>query len=203
QALETDSYFPMGNDYIINYFKEKISNKPTFDGKTDDRIKTEYNLMKKYKDEIISYLDVIRLVGDSNLIYFENEIPIKFATYKDELLILFSAGYSNVYNTNRTNSKERAKSVLNSIITALSNPLYNRFEETDIKYYGIAITYGCKDFSYDLPIINPETLIMVGEKEIFKQYYNLEITDKEFIKKAALFINDKDMGLTDLKRTEL
>lgn len=120
-----------------------------------------------------------------------NGIPI-YTSYKDaKVLVLPPLSYLSTFNTLKLDDKQRAQSVIYDV---LLSELYNIAASlpADMKYIGISICYGVKDFSDKYASGDGEYILMVSPISFVKDFLNANITDNELIEKSDVFISDAD-----------
>ena len=209
-------------DLAINYPDEKYKTKSNKDVISDLKKRleiqslqndslgklVEYQLFKKYNTNVLNMFAELGLIGEElgMFIYVDNSMPVNFALKDNHLtFLLMGVASENSFNTLRLTAKERAVKIIESMILPTINKIYKSFNETEIKYIGMAVTYGSKDFSDESSVLNqkPETVILVVSMEKCKDYIAGKITQEELVNASDIFQSSRDMieGVKKIKVT--
>lgn len=108
--------------------------------------------------------------------------------------------YDKVFNTSRTNEKQRAKSVIHEIALPFAYKAYSNLKNSTFKDLIIICAYGKKDFS-DKFVYSPESasLACLIDFKLLQKVVDLEITEDEMLEHIEIFLNDE----SDIKRIKL
>jgi hypothetical protein len=167
---------------------------------------TNYELTMKYNSQLKSLFNNLGSIGNSNANYInKDENPVYFAKDNNELIIVIhQISPDSIYNIANSSANERAKKVLENNLIPSFSKIYNAFKDTEINKFGLAITYGARDFtSTDANMFNEaETIMFISNKKNYNDYNNLQITKKEFIKNSNIYFSDMNMDLDKLRKIE-
>jgi hypothetical protein len=186
-------------------FDDWLQRKPQVDERKGQI--AEYNLAFKYKENIKKVFENFGLIGSElgMFLYSENEIPIRFAQIENELVFLVTrVGSNKVYNTLRSTSKNRAAKIISSNILPELKAFYDSFKNTDIKYYGMIVAYGGKDFLNKSTALNLKTEVVafIVSSENCKKFSEGIITEDELVDLSDIYLKDRDM-VTDIKKIKV
>jgi hypothetical protein len=167
-----------------------LQKKPEVDGRKGEI--AEYNLASKYEGNIRS---LFRKLIRCKFICNESFIPVRFARKEDGILFLVTHISSDyIYNTLKTSAKIRASKVISSAILPSMKDFYVNFRNTDLKYYGMMVVYGSKDFSGgdDAGNLKVEIVSLITSALNCKNFGDGAITDDEFIAVSEIYLRDRD-----------
>jgi hypothetical protein len=138
------------------------------------------------------------LIGDGLGRFTCSELfqPIRFAQKEDGIVFLVTHIFSDtVFNTLRNTSKTRASKIINSMILPSMPAFHGSFKNTEIKYYGMLVTYGSEDFSEKDSVFNrrAEILAFVTPRDKCKQFVAGSIIDDEFVNDSEIYLQDRDI----------
>jgi hypothetical protein len=166
-------------------------------GKSDN---AEFSVMKYYIEQIkniLSYEDYSS--GAHGLSHFAyKDIPISVGLKKNKIfLLVHSLIVNDVYNTLKTNSKERANKVLSANLYRALNYMAKCLSHTEVKYLGLSAIYFSKDFSNDndFQSLRGETLVFVAPIDKIIAFSNGEIQENDFLNLSEIFLFDRDNGM--------
>ena len=200
-----NNYAPTKAEEITNDVNAYLLKVPT-ENKRQGQI-TEFNLIKKYKNNIDSLFLKLKVLGSDQLGKFvylkEISLPIHFSLYGDTALSLIISGafIGNVYNTLKLTSRQRATKVVTTYILPALKSFANSFHEKEIKYFGMTCVYGSKDFSDDHST-EAEFVGFIAPVNIIRQYASKDITEDDLINAADVFISDRDMN-AEIKKIKI
>jgi hypothetical protein len=202
EALK-DSHKPKRKDEVLLDFDKWLQKKPEKVKKTGQL--TEYKLALKNKGYIKNFLDSLGSMG-SDLAYFLYDPaiggPVCFAQKENEIaLIIAKVATSTVYNTLRTTPRARAAQVMGSKIIPTMKNFDKSFKGADIKYFGLAVTYGSKDFSDKLSQ-KAEMVGFVFSAENCRKFAESTITEDQLVDSSKVFLSDRDMS-TGIKKIKI
>ena len=204
-AYSENSNRPKLNEEVLEDFEEWLQRKPRKE--VIERI-TEYNLALKYKENIKEIFSDLSLIGNKTGMFLYDdtvEIPIRFAQKENKIVFIVTrVGSDNVFNTLRTTSKTRAAEIISSMILPEMRSFYDSFKGTDIKYYGMIIAYGSKNFLEESKVLDlkPEIVALIVSAENCKKFTEGLITEDEMIELSDIYLKDRDM-LTGIKKTKI
>jgi hypothetical protein len=191
--------------YVIHDIEEYLSKVPK-ESEYEGHIK-EYNLIKKFRVNIDSLFSDFSIIGNDEpgtFIYnLGTFLPIKFSLYQDTALSMVINGLAvpTSYNTLRSTSRERATQVIESYILPSLHYLTYNFKTNEIKYMGMTVIYGSKDFSDDNSG-KSELVGFIARQSLIKKFVKGDITEEELFEKADIYISDRDMSY-DVKKVKL
>ena len=196
--LNEPEYKPKSSEEVLKDFNEWLQSKPQEESWIGEI--TEYNFAIKYKENIKEIVDHFSFIGSERgmFLYNKKEIPLRFAQVENGIVFLVTGiGSSTVYNTLRTTSKSRASKIISAKILPEIGTFYDFFKDTDIKYYGMTVIYGSKDFS-DKSIsglsLKAEVVTLVVSSENCKKFSEGIITEDQLIDLSDIYLKDRDMG---------
>jgi hypothetical protein len=167
--------------------------------KTNKGKLSEFNLTKKYRNQIDTTFQGLGLFGSDQLgafIYLKESLPIHFAMMGDTALTFIISGVfiDNVYNTLKLTSRQRATKVITTYILPSLKAFIRSNYGKDIKYFGITCVYGSKNFADD-GVLNtkPEYVAFIAPVKLIKQYVKGDLTEDELINSADIYLCDRDM----------
>ena len=179
--------------------KEIISNYDTILSSKNDFIKAyEYQLLKEYKNDILSFFEDFKMLGniyDKFTTSKSLHLPIRFINYKNSSICLVATTLiiDVKFNTLTSTSNERAKKIITQNLLSTIENFENSFSKTPFKYYGISCVYGSENFTKKYSF-KPEYILLIFSKELIKKYTSYELSDTELLKQCDVFISDRDMG---------
>jgi hypothetical protein len=152
----------------------------------------------KYEKNVRKILGNLELIGDDwgRFVCSSTLTPVRFAQKGDGIVFLVTKVFSdNVYNTLRTTAKTRASNIISSMILPSMKAFYNSFGSTDIKYYGMVVAYGSKDFSKEGNVLNlrAEVVSLIVSAQTCKKFVEGIITDDELINASEIYLQDRDV----------
>lgn len=157
------------------------------------------SIYKKYKGSvthnylrnIYKYIESNTSFGREQKAYYRSDKPPVELFWKGKELVCCVNGYIGIsLNTIKLNEIERAKDVLSRNILPSYAKLQENINSEHIYYYGVGLTYGCKDFIEKDKQNDAEYLIMIVDKENLRKYIDADITDSEFIKNSEVYLSN-------------
>ncbi|MCA1788591.1 MAG: hypothetical protein LC667_01695 [Thioalkalivibrio sp.] len=142
--------------------------------------------------EIATFVSELSVVGEWPGWFRDNaEAPVRFFDLNGAPGILVSGlGVGVEYNTFSTDLTRRSERVaLETLLPELPG-LGRALGESDLEYAGLSLTYGTRDFTSDVDIALPETLIGVFPIDALRRYARYEISDAELFAAGMLFTGD-------------
>ncbi len=187
---------PKSSEEILKDFEKWLQKKP--EKSIDKEEISKYNLALKYKDNIKKVFDKLGLIGNETgkFLNDKNDIPIYFTEMNNNIVFFVTrVGSDKVFNTLRTSSKNRAAKIIQSMILPVMKSFQDSFKGSNIKYYGIIIGYGSKDFSDESDALNlrPEVLAFIVSSENCRKFSEGIITEDQLIDSADIYLSDRDM----------
>lgn len=153
----------------------------------------------KYEKDVKRVFDNLKLIGGDwgKFVCSRTLGPVRFAQKGDGVVFLLTKVCSNnIYNTLRTNAKSRASKIITSMVLPSMKAFYDSLGSTDIKYYGMVVAYGSKDFSKeadDLFNLRAEVVCLVVHAKTCKKFVEGIITDDELINASEIYLQDRDV----------
>lgn len=196
-GITTDEVpLPRSGADTLKDFEEWLQKKPESTASKEEI--SRYNLTLKYTDNIKKIFDELGLIGNETgkFLHDKNDIPIYFAEMKNNIVFFVtSVGSDKIFNTLRTSSKNRAAKIIQSMILPVMKSFQDSFKGSNIKYYGIIIGYGSKDFSDESDALNlrPEVLAFIVSSENCRKFSEGIITDDQLIDSSDIYLSDRDM----------
>jgi len=191
-----DEYSPVDNKVALTNFNQWTNN--------NNEQKVEKDILLKNKKEIQKLFDDLDFVGNSDVLFFNEEAPIRLIEFNGEKCLVVNIFSDKIFNTLRTNSKDRATKIISDRAIPLLNVIYKQFKDTNISYLGVTVTYGSKNFSHsDMITPDSEVLSAIVSKKIFKEFDNLSITEKDLINKLNLYLKDRNMKIGTVKKINI
>ncbi len=120
-----------------------------------------------------------------------DDLPVRFAIREGSLSVLVTGIVStNVFNTLRTTESVRAAMVVREVVASQLAVFDRAFGGSGIKFYGMLVTYGSKDFLEQFGMPDVESIIVVVPAEQCKQFAEAKITDAELIAAGETYMTD-------------
>lgn len=196
---------PKSPKEVIEDIDVWLKNKPEKDERKGQI--AEYQLVVKHIDNLVKLFQEFKLVGTQlgEFVYLKGTIPVRFAL-KDNSLTLIITGVASkyTYNTLRTTAKSRAAKIIESMILPSLKDIHEFFSSSDIKYFGMVVVYGSKDFSKKSRVLNleAEVVSLVVASDKCKQFIEGRITQEELVDGADVYLCDRDM-VTGIKKVKV
>jgi hypothetical protein len=143
-----------------------------------------------YCDELGKFLDYSSSV-DAPVRYFEED---------GKRGIVFSGvSSSKVYNSLRTNHKDRISRVLSTCITSEITGVYEDLKGEGIDYFAVSFYYGVENFADDTGPADAEILVFVVRDEVLSKFAEKKITQDELVDESMLFVKTPEMTADYMK----
>ena len=146
----------------------------------------EQALFKKHRDSLST------VVGSTLRPLLYSEIPARFALKDGALtLLLTTLDSENVYNTLRLDSRQRAAKEIDAIALPAIERL-STVRAPDVKYFGVIVAYGTRDFSQEDSSKTPEAelVVLVAQADRCRKVSDAELTEEEFVDTADVYLVD-------------
>lgn len=125
-----------------------------------------------------------------------------FKHQNQEAMLLTGVVCQDVYNSNRTETKERAQKTYDSYVVPCLKELSTVQFHKDLKFIAVGLMYGNKDFSNDRAKIDFESLVFVVSVKQLKKFSELAIDDEALLKSIECFLLGSDeVNLSKIKLT--
>ena len=163
--------------------------------------------IKKYKKEIDTLFTNMKFLGDSYCTFLSVknvEVPIKISNYNvsSKLFLIKGIASTDIYNTLRLTSRQRASKIITSrIIPSLKSlkPILNK----EFDYVGMGVVFGSKDFSDKSALaLKEDYVFFIAPKSKIIDFNNNKITEDELIQSADVYISDREMSF-DVKKVKI
>jgi len=163
--------------------------------------------IKKYKKEIDTLFTNMKFLGDSYCTFLgvkNVEVPIKISNYNvtSKLFLLKGIASTDIYNTLRLTSRQRASKIITSrIIPSLKSlkPILSK----EFDYVGMGVVFGSKDFSDKSALaLKEDYVFFIAPKSKIIDFNNNKITEDELIQSADVYISDREMSF-DVKKVKI
>lgn len=178
---------------------------------------TNYIDTVKKKDAIIisNKEQIKKALNEINSVYVINKFPDIVIKTKENFdivtplpylnsqkAIIFSTLiYTNVFNTINMNNIDRASKITQDVAIPFLSKISEYFANN--QYIGVSIAYGSEDFSKKYRVSMNDVLIVIVDAKSAKQFYNMEISEDEFIGKCNFYAIDGQASDTSLKKISL
>jgi hypothetical protein len=132
------------------------------------------------------------------------DVPARFATKDGQLsLIVTGLASENVYNTIQLSSRQRASSILQSMILPSLRYFTSAKLDSNVMRYGMCVLYGSKNF-VDRSALNlqPEMLAFIAPADLCRKFVAGEVTEDDLVGAADIYLSDRDSS-TDVKKVKL
>lgn len=177
-------------------------------GSSDNKTPTEMGVifdnfidtLSDKRSKVFLYKDFIHNVY-SNLYtsaktsyYLKNETgEPQIFTYDNgsDVIIFNNIMYTSVFNTIKMGERDRAKNILVEVALPIIQDIANDIP-SNVKYIGLCIAYGSKDFTNEYAFPDGDCLVAVVQSGIAKKYLSLEITEDDLIDKCDIYLSTKD-----------
>lgn len=170
----------------------------SFPDKDSQHYIVEQKLAEKYKAAIVNIFDGLDFIGrhSGGFFYDEGYVPFRFAL-KDSIVTLIVTGIASndVYNTLKTTARSRAAKIVESMILPSLEKFYDALDTTDIRKFGMMVTYGSKNFAKKSDVLNleAEVIAFIVDMDACKRFVDAEITDEELVNLSDVYVSDRDM----------
>jgi hypothetical protein len=163
--------------------------------------------IKKYKKEIDTLFTNMKFIGDNYSMFLgvkSTELPIKISNYNvnSKLFLIKGIATTDIYNTLRLTSRQRASKIITSrIIPSLKSlkPILNK----QFDYIGLGVVFGSKDFSDKSALaLKEDYVFFIAPKSKIIDFNNNKITEDELIQSADVYISDREMSY-DVKKVKI
>jgi hypothetical protein len=149
----------------------------------------------------------MKFLGDSYCTFLSVknvEVPIKISNYNvsSKLFLIKGIASTDIYNTLRLTSRQRASKIITSrIIPSLKSlkPILNK----EFDYVGMGVVFGSKDFSDKSALaLKEDYVFFIAPKSKIIDFNNNKITEDELIQSADVYISDREMSF-DVKKVKI
>lgn len=160
-----------------------------------DTLSEKPNPYVVYKDAISSiYTEWDKASGNYKPVFVSNEkgSPI-LCDYKNasKALIFHTLAYSSTFNVLKLKERDRALMMVTDVLIPTMSEAAKKIPAA-IKYYGVAIAYGSKDFSEKNEFSKSDWLLMVVPTNLAKDYSDGYITEDELLEKSDIYLSPRD-----------
>lgn len=141
-------------------------------------------------------------IGDDIILLKTNEFPICLTKYKNNagLLLFNNFMYPSSFNTLRTNYRQRAAQIISTLITPGLDIACIYEYKPSVKYIGMGVVYGAKDFSNDSAYGVSEVVYMVSSIEDIKKYHEGILTEDDLVEGSDIWVDSENSsGLKKVK----
>jgi len=198
---EDPKYFPVSAARVPEIVRAWLNSPPSEVAEKDARLQYERELIEIHVDKVEGLFQNLRLMGGELGEFFitRNDagpvsVPLHFVEWQGESAVLTTGvAYRQIFNTQRTTSKERAARVLEAV-SVPSLKAYTRLSFGNIvRHFAIAVTYGSSDFGDD-SILNKqaETVAVIVDQESCQRFFDGEITQEELVQGGTVFLADRN-----------
>jgi hypothetical protein len=199
QQIETK---PKHLSQVIADIDSFLSYPPAKDA--DSRSVAQYKLIAAYHKNLDTLFASLALVGSSpaKFLYFKRSLPICFAQYEGGTVVLVTGIASDkIHNTLRTTPRARAATVVESIILPYLPRVYMAFRATKVRYVGMVVIYGSKDFLDESSSVKPvpEVVALVVDTKRCGEFVDGKLSDTDLVAAAGIYLADRDMA-TGIKK---
>jgi hypothetical protein len=155
-----------------------------------------YETVSKYQSGLLVSLDNLRYQTDKGLLYSNEETPFRFLIYDGQKLLLVSSIVSTqIYNSLRLNDRARAAKELHSTAIPALREIYQALAGTDLKYYGVIVVYGVKDFSDEgIFATHTEVIAIISNSAVIGSLADGKTTEEEMADKSSIYLESADPG---------
>lgn len=193
-AYGNKDYRPKTGEDAAADLDRYINDRPTADWGA--KLVAEHTLISKNR----STLDSLVKVSLKPLLYTSS--PVRLASQDGRLtLLLTSMGSENIYNTLRLDAKERAGEEIQKTVL----PEIKQFQVVNspaIKYFGVVVVYGTKDFSEEDSTPDPEIVALVAPVENCRKLADAEMTEEDFVSASDEYIVDRDDATNQVRKVK-
>jgi hypothetical protein len=169
----------------------------------------EFELIKKYRTNIDTTFQGLKLFGSDNLGEFlyskKIALPVHFGMLGDTALSFIISGVyiGNVYNTLKFTNRQRAKKVVTTYILPSLKAFSKSFSGKEVKYFGITCIYGSKNFADDGALATkPEFVAFIASAKSIRQFVSGDLTEDDLINSADIYVCDRDM-VAEIKKIKI
>lgn len=163
--------------------------------------------IKKYKKEIDTLFANMKFLGDSYCTFLgvkNIEVPIKISNYNitSKLFLIKGIASTDIYNTLRLTSRQRASKIITSRIIPSLKSLKSILNK-EFDYVGMGVVFGSKDFSDKSALaLKEDYVFFIAPKSKIIDFNNNKITEDELIQSADVYISDREMSF-DVKKVKI
>lgn len=127
------------------------------------------------------------------------DLPIRFATKDDSLCVLLTRiVHASDYNT-RQSSREIAAKVMTNIVLPSLAVLSPLCSQSRIKYVGLQVFYGTRDFSDRYARSDPQSLALIVDAQACQRFLSLELSQDELMERASIYLDQTGGSLQLIK----
>lgn len=109
--------------------------------------------------------------------------------------------YSSVFNTVKLSADDRCEKMARDLAMPFLARISEYFGHT--QHIGVSVVYGAKDFTNKYESPKYDVLIVITDAKSANQYYNMQITEQDFISKCYFFLDESEFSHSIMKRIEL
>jgi hypothetical protein len=143
--------------------------------------------------------DALRSITISTYVMNDRMFAFGIKNISDTCIFLGSYSFDKIFNTLRTDERERAKIVVSKLLMPIAHDMYPSLKGTKFRFLALCGCYVKSDFSSSYPNKNGCEVTCLIDLSLFKKFYDLEMTEDELLKHTEIFIADD----TDIKKIEL
>jgi hypothetical protein len=133
-----------------------------------------------------------KMDAGARFVYLSGDVPVVFGM-KDEGLAVVVSGIvsAKTYNTVNLSAAERAGDVIRlSALPALK--AFAAFGNApDVKFFGVAVVYGSRDFTGDAPS-KAESLALVVPADLYRGVLSGSVTENALFQRAEAYMSGRD-----------
>ncbi len=171
---------------------------------------SEYDLIKKYRDNIDQSFQWLKLLGSDQLgeFFYHKDIalPVHFFNYGLDTslaLIISTAFIDKIYNTIKLTSRQRATKVVTTYLLPAIQQVAKNFKDGEVKYFGFTAVYGSKNaLDNSVLALQAEFVGIVIPAQLINKYATGDITEDELLQGADVFSSDRDM-VAEVKKIKI
>ena len=185
--------------FSISYVLDKNAEQISFSWKDESLIVdglhvSDMSDKKSYKDTLF-YNNSAAIID-----YYKNHVKTVLdeltlfsfvRTSADTCLYLGTHFYDKIFNTLRTDEKERARTVVNELVLPQLYEAYKCFVNTDFSVIGVGGVSLNKSFTDDssLTVCDHETVVVFMNKDDIRDCFeDFLLTEEELLKKASIYL---------------
>ena len=117
----------------------------------------------------------------------------------DTCVVIGQFEYGNVFNTLRTDERQRVSRVVSELLLPTAYTLFSSLKDSNFKYIAVTAYYGKRDFS-DGPHMNTGCFIAcLFDRKLLEQVNTLELAEEDIIDMIDIYVADN----TDVKKIRI
>ncbi len=168
-------------------------------------VQPEWRMMEKGRKSIIKMLAGMPLTG-GGLAGFDhqnklgaNTPMVKFYRHRGGVAGLLFIDSTELYNSLRTSSMQRARMVFRAYAAKNIGAVANCMSAMGVPYCGVVVDYGIKRFGATDAVIHPRALVLIASCDLVNQFSHGHATIQMLMRKSDCFQENGSGGLFKIR----